>query len=454
MSPRRQKPASPRRTIAFLDTNTFLHFHPFDQIPWPKELSADAVELRVPREVIGELTKHKDGHAFGHMKERAGKILKRILKFALANEGRVGDSGAITIRCEQHSPGFDLQVRGFDPTIADDRILAAVIDFKEQHPGEHVVLVTDDAGASIRAHSYGVLVSGLSDEMRIPPSPDEKQKRIRELEERLKDVQKGLPRLGLSFPGGSTSLEFTVEPDTTVTEVQAHAFADGEVARLSPQQTGASLEKMAKNSQRTLLDDEVFAPVVKTLSAVAGIMATNDRGKVVLFHTKCVAYFSASWKHTNEMRRTKEIRLVLENTGTVPAEDIYLRLRLPKLVRIFSQGLPTRAPAPPLPPGVKPVQLASPKTPRATHAFEYVGPQELPEHWDVRFRLPQLNHHLTEQLVGLHIRFTSPAAVAPFEIEYRISARNAPDAVEGRLSVIPNPPPEAKPRQIARRGRK
>jgi hypothetical protein len=154
------------------------------------------------------------------------------------------------------------------------------------------------------------------------------------------------------------------------------------------------------------------------------------------------------------MRRTTEIRLVLENTGTVPAEEVYVRLRLPKLVRIFPQGLPTVAPAPPLPPGLKPVQLANPKAPRATHAFQYVGPQELPAHWDLGFRLPQLNHHLTEQLVGLHIHFPSPASVGPFEIEYRISARNAPDAVEGRLSVIPNPPPQAKPRQIARRGRK
>jgi hypothetical protein len=443
--------------IAFLDTNTFLHFHPFDQIPWAKELKADAVELRVPREVIGELNKHKDGHGIGHMRERAGKILRRIMKFALTNEGRVVESGAITITCEQHSPGFDLQARGFDPQIADDRILAAVLDFKEQHPDEHVMLVTADPGATLRAHSYGVLVLGLSDEMRIPPAPDEKQKRIRELEEQLKEVQKGLPRLGLSFPGGATNLEFTVKPDTTVTEVQAHAFADGEVARLSPQQIGASLQEIATKTPRTLLDDEVFASVVKTLFAVGDIMALNDREKVVLFHTKCVAYFSAFWKHTNEMRRTKEIRLVLENTGTMPAEDIYLRLRLSKRVGIFPQGLSTTAPVPPVPPGVavKPKQLPSPKAkPRAPHAFEYLGPQELPDHWDLRFRLPQLNHHLTEQLVGLHIRFPSPAAVAPFEIEYRISARNAPDAVEGRLSVIPNPPPEAKPRRIARRGRK
>jgi rRNA-processing protein FCF1 len=329
MPPRRQKPASPRRIIAFLDTNIFLHFLPFDQIPWLKELKADSVELRVPREVIGELAKHKDGHAIGHVKERAGKILKRILKFALADEGRVGDSGAITITCEQQPAGFDLQARGFDPAIADDRILAAVLDFKEQHPGEHVVLVTEDAGAALRAHSYGVLVLGLSDGMGIMPTPDEKQKRIRELEARLNEMQKGLPRLGLSFPGGATDLEFTVEPDTAVTDVQAHAYADGEVVKLSPQQTGAALQRMANKAYRTPLDDEVFASVVKTLSAAAGIMAINARHKLVLFHTNCVAYFAAFWKYTNEMRRTKEIRLVLENTGTLPAEDIYLRLRLP-----------------------------------------------------------------------------------------------------------------------------
>jgi hypothetical protein len=456
MPPRRQKPASPRRTIAFLDTNIFLHFLPFDQIPWPRELGADLVELRVPREVIGELTKHKDGHAIGHMKERAGKILKRILKFALADDGRVGDSGTLTIKCDQHPAGFDLQARGFDPRIADDRILAAVIDFKEQHPGEHVVLVTDDAGAALRAHSHGVVRLGLSEEMRIPPSPDEKQKRIRELEERVHAMEKSRPRLQLSFPGGASECTLIVEPDTVVTDADARGYADGEVAKLAPHQTGATLQQMAAKPL-TLLDDEVLGSVMKTVSAAAGMMAVKARENLLIFHSNCAAYFWAAWKHTNQMRRTKEVRLVLENTGTLPAEDIYLRLRLPKRVRVFPQGLLTAAPVPPVPPGVaaKPGQLTKPKAKlRAPQAFEYVGHQELPEHWDLRFRLPQLNHHLTEQLVGLHIRFPSPAAVKPFEIEYRISARNAPDAVEGSLSVTPNPPPELKPRRIARPRRK
>jgi hypothetical protein len=457
MPPRRQKPASPRRVTAFLDTNAFLHFLPFDQIPWPKELKADSVALRVPREVIGELNKHKDGHRIGHMRERAGKILRRIMKFALANDGKVGSSGAITITCEQHAAGFDLEARGFNPTIADDRILAAVLDFKEQHPDEHVVLVTTDPGAALRAHSYGVLVCDLSDEMRIPPSPDEKEKRIRELEGRLNEMQKGLPRLGLSFPGGATKCELMIEPDTVVTEHDARTFADSEVSKLSPQQTGASLHEMAKNAQQTPLDNEVAASLAKTIGVAADIMASNARTKLVLFHRNCALYYSAAWKHTNAMRRTRELRLVVENTGTVPAEDIYLRLRLPKRVGIFPQGLSATPPAPPVPPGMpaRPEPLPDPRTKaRVQHAFEYAGAHELPEHWEVRFRLPQLNHHLTEQLLGLHIHFPSPAAVEPFEIEYRISARNAPDAVEGSLSVIPNPPPELKPRRIARPRRK
>lgn len=456
MPPRRPKAVSPRHVTAFLDSNVFLHFLPFDQIPWPKEMSADVVHLRVPREVIGELNKHKDGHSVGHMRERAGKILRRIMNFALANDGRVGDSGEVTIVCEQRTPGFDLEARGFNPAVTDDRILAAVLDYKEQHPTEHVVLVTDDAGAALRAHSYGVVRLGLTDEMRIPPAPDEKQKRIRELEERVHAIEKGRPRLHLSFPGGASECTLMVEPDTIVSETDARAYADGAVAKLAPHQTGAALQQMAAKPP-TVLDDEVLASIMKTVSAAAGMMAVSAREKLMLFHSNCAAYYLAIWKYTNEMRRTKEIRLVLENTGTVPAEDIYVRLRLPRRLSIFPQGISNSAPVPPLPPGVsaKPQQFGNAKTKtELRHAFEYVGPQELPGHWDVRFRLPRLNHHVTEQLTGLHIRFPTPEAVATFDIEYRVSAGNTPDAVEGRLSVIVNPPPDQKPRRIARRGRK
>lgn len=78
MSPR-QKKAPARLVTAFLDTNVFLHFQPFDQIPWTKELRTDQVALRVPPDVIGELNKHKDGHKTAHLKERAGKILRQVL---------------------------------------------------------------------------------------------------------------------------------------------------------------------------------------------------------------------------------------------------------------------------------------------------------------------------------------------------------------------------------------
>lgn len=455
MSPR-QKKAPARRVTAFLDTNVFLHFQPFDQIPWTKELQTDQVALRVPPDVIGELNKHKDGHKIAHLKERAGKILRRVMKSALTNEGRVGDSGAVTITCEQHLPGFDLEARGFDPAITDDRILAAVLDYKERHPDEHVVLVTDDPGAALRAHGYGVVPVGLSETMRIPPAPDEKQKRIRELEERVQSIEKSRPRLAMSFPGGASECTLTIEPDTVVTDAYARAYADGEVAKLAPHQTGAALQQMARK-QHKLLDDEVMSSIVKTINAAAGVMAENARENVMRFHSRCAAYYSAIWKHTNDMRRTLDIRLVLENTGTVPAEDIYVRLRLPKGLIIYPQGLPTAAPVPPDPPGTspKPKQLSVSTTKsNLQHAFEYLGEQELPEHWDIRFRLSRLNHHLTEQLTGLHVRFPTPAAVAPFDIEYRVSAGNTPDAVEGRLSVIPNPPAEGKPRRIARRGQK
>jgi hypothetical protein len=455
MSPRKKK-APPRRITAFLDTNTFLHFLPFDQIPWAKELGADVVQLRVAAEVVGELNKHKDKHGIGHLRERAGKILRRIMQFALKNQGRIGDSDAVTISCDQRTVGMDFLACGLDPEITDDRILAAVIAYKEQHPAEEVVLVTDDAGAALRAHSYGVSYAGLSEPMRIPAAPDEKQKRIRELEERISVLQGGQPRLSLSFPDGQDVCEFTVEPDFIVTEGAAQAYAAGEVAKLSPHQTGVGLKNMAEQSQQTEMESDELRAIMQFVGTAAGMLAINAQARLVEFQSNCVKYYLAAWRHANEMRRTKEIRLILENKGPVPAEEITVRLRLPNNnIAVFPEGKLMPAPAPPVAPGTPaPQQKLLPKSKLVSPvrtAFEYIGHQELPGRLELRYRLARLNQHLNEQLVDLYIHFRSPAGVIPFEIEYLIAAGNSPDKVEGTLHMIPNPPEPRKPRQIAKR---
>lgn len=52
--------ASADRKAVFLDTNIFLHYQPFEQIPWPAVVKASQVLLVIPPIMVRELNKHMD----------------------------------------------------------------------------------------------------------------------------------------------------------------------------------------------------------------------------------------------------------------------------------------------------------------------------------------------------------------------------------------------------------
>ena len=69
---------------AFLDTNVFLHYQPFDQIKWTEVLGTTNVVLVATPVVIRELDEHKDQHRISAIRDRARAALKKIEHIALS----------------------------------------------------------------------------------------------------------------------------------------------------------------------------------------------------------------------------------------------------------------------------------------------------------------------------------------------------------------------------------
>lgn len=61
----------------FLDTNIFLHFQNFEQIPWGNLVGDDDFKIIVSDIVAGEIDKHKDG-ARGKIQKKA-KVISKLL---------------------------------------------------------------------------------------------------------------------------------------------------------------------------------------------------------------------------------------------------------------------------------------------------------------------------------------------------------------------------------------
>lgn len=454
MAARRSGKTKTDRITAFPDTNIFLHFEPFDQIPWRKELNAATVELHVTATVVSELNKHGDKHTAGHVQERARKTLRRIRECILDGTRKVTDGVFIT--CDLELEGFDMASHRLDPSSQDDCILAAIISHKERHPDARVVLITDDAPFAVRAHTKGVHSIALSESLRLPSQQDAKSKEIRELKEKLREVERRLPRLTLAFPEGKEFLEVAFGPDVSVTEADAQAYVRSQVAPAHPTANAERWQALASEPKlmRSAEVHEAVAPWLDLMSSFAEFMATKAATDREVYLNRYAAYFLAWWKYTNVMQRTKELRLVLTNTGTAPAEEINIFLQVPKSVDIFPSGGLPLAPPPPLPPGQKPHPLVpGAKSVKAENvqSIRYVRATEYPGHWELQYQLARLNHHVTEVFAGLHVRFPPHPNAKPLRIQYRIAALNMPDPAAGALDVVPKDS-AGKMKRITRRG--
>jgi hypothetical protein len=436
------------QVVVFPDTNMFLHFKSFDQIPWPKELGCSSVCLRIAHVVIDELNQKKDTHPAEHIRDRAQKTLSKIRKVFFGQGGRV--NGSVQLVCETAGTGLDMGARRLDPASNDDCILAAALEYQEAHAGERVVLITDDSGFALRAYGYELATGELSPKLKIPAQQDPRRKEIEELKQRIREAEKGLPHLNLAFVGGNDRIEQPVYPEIAPSIEGARAYVTDHIAPQFQQETVAWRE-MAAAEQPQLPD--TAAAILETVSLVRNMFVDRRNAANAAYLEQFVQYVFEVWNHGNDMARTRELRLRLQNNGTIPASDVNLVLQFPKTVSVFLLGVPP-APRPPLRPG-QPTIPAAPQQasiPAAPGGVRLVRGSDTGDSFEARYHIPKLNHHLDEQF-GLHIRFVSYEAAASFTIKYRIAAVNAPEAVTGSLHVVAKKPQPGQ-RRLARRQRR
>ncbi len=183
--------------VYFLDTNVLLQCGFIAELPWI-ELRGDAdVLLMITRPVQEEIDRLKaDGNS--RRARRARKITALLNKVLMAKDERV------TVRESRPrvevalSPTFrkpnDL-LEDLDLSRADDRIVAELIYYLREHPGEAVWLASNDINMNVTAKRCGVQFKATPETWFLPPEADSRDKKIRKLEEENRTLRIRLPDL-------------------------------------------------------------------------------------------------------------------------------------------------------------------------------------------------------------------------------------------------------------------
>ena len=445
-----------KAVTAFLDTMIFIHFKSFDEVDWRNLLKANKVTLIILPVIVGELDKHKDTHVNQKIRKRAKSISKKF-HHLFENELEVTLRDDVVIKYEVIEPQLDFQANSLNAYRQDDYQLASIIQYKSDHPGEDVVLVTQDFNFKIKAKTHGIDTKSMPSELELPDELDPQEKIIKELQQELLELKKQFPSLKVRFSDGSDRATFTLIKVAELSEEKIaqriaqikRKYPKMEVSQENPSQLPDESQAKQKSGLRALL--EMFSE----FDSYSDEDKREYNDALDKFYSRYEGYLNHHSKHLQLESRMVSLDIVLLNEGTAPAEDVDIYLHFPdgfELSDEFSD--PPHEPKPPKRPltmtqkiGQRPAwrmpmtpYIPGPNVSRSNNnppPPNVSGPNiRRTKSYDVHFKVRRIKHNSPISFRQLCLTFVSVETATSFGIEYRINAGNMPREAKGFINVI------------------
>lgn len=441
--------------FAILDTNTFLHYASLEQIDWNEVFPDKRVVLLVCPPVIRELNKHKDTPRTPKLRDRAASALRRLDAWA-DSPSPIILRNAVEVRFTIHDAGIDFAAHHLVREIADDHFIAALIELQAEVSPNSVVLLTRDTGLKLKAKAHGFSAAALPDTTLLPEDALPSEKRIKELEAQVRELENARPKLRLAFPGASSNLALRFQRAETLSDADVAARM---VELRNEHQKMSASAKMPPPSDGTPVS-------LYTLFGGASQLAVVDPESIKQYNDGLDGFFTNHEKYLRKLAQfyawesqTAAINLILLNEGSKPADDVDIFMHFPDGFELFEEDEYDKEPEAPKPPR-KPKSILE----QATVGFPVtalgladryaylpdlgqirmpVGPSNVSgpkikrtNSYDVNVHVERAKHGIEVALDVMYITFDPAVGPQSFAIEYTIHASNLPTRVNGTLNVI------------------
>lgn len=206
------------KKIYFIDTNLLLQCKPLKDLDWSKISDGSNILLIISRPVQKEIDKLKnDGNSRRAKRARtASSFMREILSsketilIIKDSNPRVEVSFSESISSKNPRPDI------LDLNQNDDQIISEALLYKEKYPKFDVVLLTDDTHIKVTAKICDLPFNDVPDDWLLPPEQDPRDKRISELENKLKKYEESSPIIEIAAKGEEDSDIHTIEFDITL----------------------------------------------------------------------------------------------------------------------------------------------------------------------------------------------------------------------------------------------
>jgi PIN domain len=308
----------------FPDTNVLMHFTMFDEVDWHTIAEAAHATLVLAYQVSKELDDKKyDQLAWRQERARAlTRKINTILDGTSVDEPADLRAG-VQIQYTLSAPDTDWKALGLDPGSGDDRLIESILRFKREHSDARVIYLSNDGGARRKAQHFGIECldpEGYITRL-IVSSPEDKEKK--QLQEQLKRLTNRMPELALQFRGVQGQ-EHTLSCDLSPTKTEWPS--DSEIAEALAKEK-ADIE----NNIRIAPFQVAQAKQSRFQSPSFGIYEFGSVSEYERDARKYLVAFEAFVPAQRATRYGSKLRLcfLLKNSGTAPANDIRVLVRLP-----------------------------------------------------------------------------------------------------------------------------
>ena len=423
------------RVLAFVDTNVLLHYRFFRDVDWAEELGADEATLVFAPVVVEELDEQKWAGT-RRARGRAKKVLKALKGLGLsATPGEMRPGVQIVALDEEPSDALFVHHR-LQPRISDDRLLASVLAFAASQTSDAVIKVlTADMGLTVKAATRQIAVASPDERLRRDDEPDETERKLKTAQRELAVLRAAAPKLKLTLAGEE------------VLEYQVRRFGE-----FGTETLGHLVEAWrSKHPYVNAIPDSIAIPggsriPLVGLTGLPGFWSKQDAAKHNAEIDRVSREYEAFLRRwpacVNALTCCIEFRLVLENSGKAPADDIDLLISARANGR-WLQELPELPKPPAMPEPRHPFDIGSLVQPTAwdpgplrVRDDPVHGPIVLEdEPRSVRYTVKRVKHHVPCDLPPVFFRFDSDKEVGSFTVGYRLVAANVQEPKRADLHV-------------------
>lgn len=418
-------------THVFLDTNVLIHYLPIEEIDWKVFFGKDKWTFKVPYTVVQELDNHKYSDK-GFLQKRSRKILSSLKKL---ENGRGGFSDKIKVEILMGEYSETIyKSNNLDKSQPDERIIASILNYQNDNPEKDIFLVTGDFSLGLKAKKLGVNVKQLNDEYLLPSNESEEEKELKKLRKENLRLKKLFPDVDLFFPNGKKHHVYSVHKMLTFEQ----DYIDKKIDALK-----SIVPKIENKNKRSALSPNNLA----TAQVFFSKSPDEYNSELEDFYESHRKYLEKRLTYLQCMRRSFEIRLVVQNKGTAPAEDLDIWMHFPDGFSVYSvREFPLENPEEPLPPNKDWNKDLINRIPY--FGIEDFGPQNFnigsnvggldinkTNSYEAETSIGRIKHNRSESIDEILILFMPEDEVKGFNIDYRIDIGNYPDRIEGQLNV-------------------